>query len=167
MGILIVIKCDRSTSGVCAGATHQHVELLCHEIHAGGFRSIEDHHFQKTENYLRRAQSFNNPNPNPNYDSRLNLNMEQSISNDCDTFGKHQRKISLNEYANIRAKSSEVSTPQPFNFNSYPNSVTSGEGNVNEEASAIKSGKFCWTFGLFFLSLFFLSKYLTLYFTPP
>lgn len=137
----------KSTSNI-NGLADQQIETICHEIHAGGFRSIEDHHFQKSENYLRRTRSFssnqNNRLLNSPYDTKLNLNLDQSMSNDS-YIEKHQRKISLNEYANIRAKSSDVSTPQQpmSNFNSYPNSVNSGDVNVNDENlnAKIKNGK--------------------------
>lgn len=142
----------KSTSNIIRdanGLVDKQIDIMCYEIHAGGFRSIEDHHFQKSENYLRRTRSFSNQNrlpPNSPYDTKLNLNIDQSMSNDSyiETMSKHQRKISLNEYANIRARSSDISTPQPLsNFNSYPNSVNSGDVNVNDDNTntTFKNGK--------------------------
>lgn len=105
------------------------VEIVCHEIHAGGFRCIEEHLFQKSANYLRRTQSF------------------QSPCNQVKEADQCQKKISLTDYVSARgAKSSRTSTPQPSNFNSYPNSVNScdvtASGEINEEGISVKIGKF-------------------------
>ncbi len=95
------------------------VEIVCHEIHAGGFRCIEEHQFQKSASYLRRTQSFQacgtSVSPAVNRD-------EQQGNLMC------QKKISLTDYVSTRggAKSSGTSTPaQVPCFNSYPNSINS------------------------------------------
>ena len=47
-----------------------------------------------------------------------------------------QKKISLTDYVSARGgtKSSGTSTPQPFNFSSYPNSIGSNDNAANTEA---------------------------------
>jgi hypothetical protein len=127
-------------------------EWSCQEIHAGGFSCIEEHKFQYTSSFLRRAQSFNfNLSLMSGFDSESSmssdsaryfnnksgivnpLNMSQSCSN---IFSRsvstnelnhdqtltnnrtpesnsnptnnylNNKKISLNDYVSLRAKSS-------------------------------------------------------------
>jgi len=90
------------------------VEIVCHEIHAGGFRCIEEHQFQKSANYLRRTQSFQAG--------------EKIMSPGKDEQGNLLKKISLTDYVSTRgggggAKSSGTSTPAQMT--SYPNSINS------------------------------------------
>ena len=127
-------------------------EWSCQEIHAGGFSCIEEHKFQYTSSFLRRAQSFNfNLSLMSGFDSESSmssdstrcfynksgivnpLNMSQSCSNIFSRSAStnelnhdqtltnnrtpesnsnptnnylNNKKISLNDYVSLRAKSS-------------------------------------------------------------
>ena len=83
---------SKSTSFSLANGNYIN-EIRCHEIHAGGFRCIEEHQFQRSINYLRRTQSFT---PHAGYagaKTPLKLEPKQldmlnsSVSNDSFSFG--------------------------------------------------------------------------------
>ena len=131
-------------------------EITCHEIFAGGFSCIQEHRFQKTLSYMRRAQSFNASILPSSFETakrltdNLELNSESSISNDSfvkqHALGSSQsclnlfqssktllvdhnnpdstpsnKRISLNDYVCLRAKSNSHLTASTANT---PNSLT-------------------------------------------
>jgi hypothetical protein len=156
-------------------------EITCHEIFAGGFSCIQEHRFQKTLSYMRRAQSFNasilpssgfETAKRPTNADNLELNSESSISNDSfvkqhalsssqsclnlfqssKTLLDHNpdstpsnKRISLNDYVCLRAKSnshltaSTANTPNSLTCVPKPdehqtNDMNNNNNNINSEA---------------------------------
>ena len=66
-------------------------ETACQEIHAGGFSCIEEHKFQHTHSFLRRAQSFN---LNLNLSHSGGFDSDASASNDSTRFANLNSRLS-------------------------------------------------------------------------
>ena len=125
---------SKSTSFSLANGNYIN-EIRCHEIHAGGFRCIEEHQFQRSINYLRRTQSFT---PHAVYggaNTPLKIEPKQldmlnsSVSNDSFSFGYqesfHGKQMNESHQVSMlmRAQHAEASANQKkISLNDYVSS---------------------------------------------
>ncbi len=91
------------------------------EIHAGGFRCIEEHNFQQSISYLRRTKSFEA--------RKLNneTSMIKTMSFNHSETEQNLKKISLNDYVKTRCSSSAtscISNSSSAPLNPVPQDVT-------------------------------------------
>lgn len=133
---------SKSQIGLGKTGLNDCTEIIRHEIHAGGFRCIEEHIFQRSVNYLRRTQSYSQSsqlytdvysvNTLDQWNESQNVNPSVTDNKEHDSTPNMQKKsINLTDYLSLRAKSSRTSTPQAT-CNSNPNSVNSCEINTQQ-----------------------------------
>jgi len=105
------------------------------EIHAAGFRCIEEHNFQQSVNYLRRTKSLeakNNSNELFTKTQSFSLNTNESSNNN-----NNNKKISLNDYVSNRCSKSSTTTPITQTNLNNSNSESLLSNNIKKEVQTI------------------------------